>query len=145
MIKLIIWCKPFSRYLLAVWIITIIIVSSIPSLPAMKIHTSKADIRLDYFIHFCEYGFLTLMAVLSFTGTDFKVSLRKFILISLSLIAFAVLDEFHQKLIPGRAFNPKDIYSNITGIVAAIVFCAFVFRKISGKEKTDADVFKQDR
>lgn len=134
MIRLIIWCKPFARYLLVAWIVAIVTVSSIPSLPTAKIHTAKTDIRLDYLIHFCEYGFLSFLAFLSFAGDNFKVSLKKFILIAFILIAFAVLDEFHQKLIPGRAFNPKDIWSNITGIAAAIIFCLFVFRKIVRRE-----------
>ena len=48
----------------------------------------------------------------------------------MSLIIFAVLDEFHQKLIPGRSFNIKDIMSNVTGILVVTVFTIFVFRSI---------------
>jgi VanZ family protein len=40
-------------------------------------------------------------------------------------------DEFHQKLIPGRSFNVRDIYSNLTGIVSAVIFCVLLFRNIS--------------
>lgn len=130
MVRLIIWCKPFARYFFAVWIITIIVVSSVPSVPTLKIHTAKADIRLDYLVHFCEYGALAFLAFLSFAGKEFKISYRKFIIITLCLISFAFLDEFHQKIIPGRAFNVKDILSNILGIFAAVLFCMVVFRKI---------------
>ena len=144
MIKLIIWFKPFARYLLVVWIIIIITISSIPSLPTMKIHTAKADIRLDYLIHFCEYGSLSFLAFLSFVEPDFKVRFRKFILISLSLIAFAVLDEFHQKLIPGRAFNVKDIWGDIMGIVTAIIFCTLVFRKVPEMGIRDSQAVKKN-
>ena len=133
MIRFIIRCKPFAKYFLAAWIITIISVSSVPSIPTLKIHTAKAEIRLDYLIHFCEYGVLAFMAFLSFAGNEFKISYRKSILITLFLIAFAILDEFHQKLIPGRAFNVKDILSNILGILAVLIFCAMVFRKISDR------------
>ena len=133
MIRLIIWCKPFARYFLAAWLITIITVSSIPSIPTLKIHTEKAEIRIDYLIHFCEYGLLAFMAFLSFADKNFGVGYRKYILITLSLIVFALLDEFHQKVIPGRTFNVNDIISNILGIVAALLFCIVVFRKISVK------------
>lgn len=143
-IQIIIWSRPYAKYLLAAWIIAILTVSSIPSLPTVKIHTAKTDIRLDYLIHFVEYGILAFMAFLSFTGRDFRLNRRKFVLISLGLIAFAMIDEFHQKLIPGRTFNPKDIYSNISGIVAAIIYCTIIFRKISGKENKDAEAFEQD-
>ena len=133
MIRLIIWCKPFAKYLLIFWLLTIIIVSSIPSIPTLKIHTANSEIRLDYFMHFCEYGLLTFMAFLYFVSSEFRFNYKKFILITISIILFAIIDEFHQKLIPGRTFNVKDIYSNITGIIVAVIFCVLIFRKISVK------------
>jgi VanZ family protein len=123
---------------LIVWIFAIIFVSSTPSIPTLKIHTAKADIRLDYLIHFCEYGILAFLAFLSFARNVFMLSFRKYILITMGLILFAVLDEFHQKLIPGRAFNVKDIFSNLMGIFAVLLFSILVFRIIAGKiGKTD--------
>jgi VanZ family protein len=133
MLKLIIFLRPFGRYLLIAWLLTIIIVSSIPNVPTLKIHTAKSEIRLDYLMHFCEYGVLAFMTFLSFAGSRFKISLKKFCLLTLSLILFAVLDEFHQKFIPGRAFNPKDIMSDVIGILAAMVFCGIVFRFVVNK------------
>ena len=130
MLRLIIFLRPFSRYLLIVWIFAIIFVSSTPSIPTLKIHTAKAEIRLDYLIHFCEYGVLAFLAFLSFAGNEFKMSYRKFILITMGLILFAILEEFHQKFIPGRTFNTKDILSNISGILVTLPFCVLVFRKI---------------
>jgi VanZ family protein len=94
-------------------------------------------IRLDYLMHFCEYGLLTIIAFLSFAGIEFKIAFKKYIIILMSLIFFAVLDEFHQKLIPGRSFNPSDILSNISGIFAATVFTRFLFRYIGKKVKKE--------
>jgi VanZ family protein len=131
MLRFIIWCKPLARYFLVAWIITILVVSSIPSLPTLKIHTAKAEIRLDYLIHFCEYGSLAFLAFLTFIRKEFKVNYSRFSLITILLAAFAILDEFHQKFIPGRSYNIIDILSNIAGIVAAVVFCLVVFRMIS--------------
>jgi VanZ family protein len=130
MLKLIIYLRPVARYLLITWVITIIIVSSIPNIPTLKIHTAKHEIRLDYLMHFCEYGVLTFIAFLSFAGREFKIGYRKVLLITFSLIIFAVLDELHQKLIPGRSYNIKDIMSNVTGIVAVTIFTMFMFRSI---------------
>lgn len=130
MLKLIILLRPLARYLLIAWILTILIVSSLPNIPTLKIHTARAEIRLDYLIHFGEYGVLTFMAFLSAAGNEFKISYKKFILITSGLILFAVLDELHQKLIPGRSYNIKDILSNVLGILATLVFCMVVFRKI---------------
>ncbi len=123
MLRLIIILRPFARYLLIAWSLTIITLSSIPNIPTLKIHTSGgAVIRIDYLIHFCEYGLLTFMAFLSFAGNGFKITFKKYILLIISLISFAVLDEFHQKLIPGRSFNIKDIISNVTGILVVTAF-----------------------
>lgn len=133
MIRLIIWCKPFAKYLLIFWLLTIIVVSSIPSIPTLKIHTSRSEIRLDYLMHFCEYGLLAFLAFLYFVSSEFRFNYKKFILITISIILFAIIDEFHQKFIPGRTFNVKDIYSNISGILAAVIFCVLIFRKISVK------------
>jgi len=131
MIRLIIWCKPFAKYLLIIWVLMIIIVSSIPSIPTLKVHTARSVIRLDYLIHFFEYGLLTFMAFLHFVSSEFRLNYKKIILITVSIILFAVIDELHQKLIPGRSFNVKDIISDIAGILAAVVFCVLVFRKIT--------------
>jgi VanZ family protein len=130
MLKLIIYLRPVARYLLIAWILTIIIVSSIPNIPTLKIHTAKREIRLDYLMHFCEYGILTFIAFLSFAGKEFKITHKKVILISISLIFFAVLDELHQKLIPGRSYNIKDIMSNVTGILTVTLFVILIFRSI---------------
>ena len=130
MLKLIILIRPIARYLLIAWVLTIITISSIPYIPTLKIHTTRSEIRLDYLLHFCEYGLLAFIAQLSITGKEFKISWKKFILITGSLILFAILDELHQKLIPGRTYSLRDIASNVTGILAADVFTLIVFKYI---------------
>lgn len=135
MLRLIILIRPIARYLLIAWLLTIIVLSSIPSIPTLKIHTEKSEIRLDYLIHFCEYGILAGMAFLTFVSSDFKMSNKKYVLITVLLLLFAMLDEYHQILIPGRAFNMKDIYSNIAGVLGALVFCVVVFGVIADKNK----------
>jgi VanZ family protein len=127
-IRFIIWLKPYARYLFIAWLIAILAVSSIPRLPTLKIHTAHSVIRLDYLIHFCEYGILAFMAHLAFTDEQLRIRFKKFMIITIGIVLFAFLDEFHQKLIPGRTFNTKDIISNLAGIVAASVFCIIVFR-----------------
>jgi VanZ family protein len=138
MIRFLIWCKPFARYILVFWFLAIISVSSIPRLPTLKIHTAHSEIRLDYLIHFCEYGFLAIMAFITMADKEFRLKYSKFIIITVSLIIIAVLDEYHQKIIPGRAFNVLDILSNIAGIVAAAGFCFVVFRKYPQITRRDA-------
>jgi VanZ family protein len=138
MYKLISFLRPFAKYFLGVWIITIIIVSSTPSIPILKIHTQKADIRLDYLIHFLEYGSLAFLTYLTFAGKDFRISFLKYLILTVCLVVFAIADETHQVIIPGRTFNPKDIISNLAGIAGGLLFCVPIFRKIALKsELTD--------
>jgi VanZ family protein len=133
MFRLITSIKPYSKYFLLIWIIFIVIFSSIPSLPTMKIQTHTSVIRLDYLIHFCVYGFLAFLAYLTYSDNHFKLNLRKYIIITTVVILFAILDEFHQKLIPGRSYNVKDILSNISGIIAALIICLIIFGIIGNR------------
>jgi VanZ family protein len=133
MYKLITFLGPYAKYFLAAWIIAIITVSSIPSIPTLKIHTHHADIRLDYLFHFLEYGFLAVLAYLSFAEKDFRISFLKYLILTVCLAVFALADESHQIIIPGRSFNPRDILSNLAGIAAGLLFCVVVFRGISVK------------
>jgi VanZ family protein len=130
MFKLILYLRPFAKYLLIAWVAIIIILSSIPNIPTLKIHISRSDFRLDYFMHFCEYGVLTFMAFLAFAEDEFRINWKIFIALVICLIIFAILDELHQKLIAGRTCSIKDVASDVMGVVAAIVFTLMVFRSV---------------
>ena len=111
-------------------------VSSTPKLPTIRIETAKGIIRLDYFIHFCEYASLSFLAFLTYADERFRLGEKKYALITTLLIAYSLIDEFHQKLIPGRSFNLKDIISNISGIIVALIFCMVLFRYFEKKGNT---------
>ena len=129
MLKLLSFIRPYAVYLLILWIIAIIVASSVPSIPILKIQTAKSDIRLDYLIHFIEYGSLAFLTYLSFSGKDFRISRLRYLILSICIILFAVADESHQVIIPGRTFNPKDLVSNLVGIACGLIFTILVFRK----------------
>jgi VanZ family protein len=138
MLKLIKYLRPFARYLLIAWLAIIIILSSIPNIPTLKIHTSRSDFRLDYIMHFGEYGVLAFMAFLALAEDKFRINWKRFITVAIGLVMFAILDELHQKLIPGRTCSIKDVASDVTGVLAAIVFTLLVFRSIRlGIEKKE--------
>ncbi|MDZ7738135.1 MAG: VanZ family protein [Bacteroidales bacterium] len=121
---------PVSRYLLAVWVLLIIVASSVPGISAPKIETGGSTIRLDYIIHFIEYGGLAFLAILSFTPYSLSVSLLRLVYLSSGLVLFALADEFHQLLIPGRTFNPLDIAFNIGGILAGVIITAIIIKRL---------------
>jgi VanZ family protein len=87
-------------------------------------------------MHFTEYGILTFITLLSFAGNEFRKSFRKVILIAVCLIVFAYLDEFHQKIIPGRTYNIRDFMSNASRIVVIMIVTILIFRSIRIKNQT---------
>jgi VanZ family protein len=113
--------------------LTILILSSIPNIPTLKIHTARHEFRLDYLMHFAEYGMLSFLAFMYFAEKEFRIGYRKVILIVSCLVLFALLDELHQKLIPGRTYSTRDIMSDVAGVAAAIVFTLFFFRFVAKK------------
>lgn len=122
MLRLIIFFKPYSKYLLTAWVTAVVTVSSIPSLPTLAIETERSVIRLDYLIHFIEYGIMLVLALMTFSDRLFGIQTRKLVIVTVGIVLFAIIDEFHQKLIPGRSFNVKDIMSNVAGIMAGVIF-----------------------
>lgn len=131
MIKLLAILRPFAKYILAGWVITVIALSSTPNLPTLKIHTQKSDIRLDYLIHVCEYGCMALLAYLAFLNDNRKSCYIRYTIITFSLVLFAIADEYHQLLIPGRSFNLLDILCNLAGIAGGLIMSLITFRKFS--------------
>ena len=139
MLKLITFLRPFAVYLLIVWVFAVVFVSSMPSIPTLKIHTVRTEIRMDYLIHFCEYGWMAFLAFLSFSGKGFRLSAGRYLIISVCLTCFALAEESHQKFIPGRTFNVNDIISDLAGIIAGLIFCIIVFRMLVKKESTKSE------
>jgi VanZ family protein len=130
MFRIIIFLRPVAMYLMAAWWLIIMVFSSIPYVPTLKLHTARADFRLDYLFHFCQYGLLAFLTLLSFAGEEFRVGFRKAAILIPALMLMAFLDELHQKLIPGRTYSINDMLSNMTGIFAAALFTYIVFRII---------------
>jgi len=125
------YIKTMAPYLLAAWIIIILIFSSIPRVPEIKINTGRLEIKIDYILHFGEYFALAGLALLAFAGSDYSLLARKILVTTLSLLVFAVLDESHQLLIPGRSFNISDMLSNFAGILSGIIITLHLNRSLS--------------
>ncbi len=127
--------KPATRavifkYLFWVWLILILTVSSIPDLPGPELTTEDTLFRWDYLIHGIEYFFLVMFFLFWKGGKGYRIS-KPFVLITfISVLLIATLDEFHQIWIPGRTFNPVDMYANYTGIIIGFLFSLIVLTKL---------------
>jgi len=119
------------RFLFWFWLILIITLSSIPffSAPKVEIKQFHFEIRLDYIFHFIIY---LIFSIIFFLWKIKGKKQRKFHLLTVMIllsIVLAVFDEFHQKLIPGRVFNPIDLIYNCAGLVTGFIFSIIVFRR----------------
>ncbi|MDO4742640.1 MAG: VanZ family protein [bacterium] len=102
------------------------------------VNTLQSSVRtFSHFSLFCMLGF-TLSLALSLHAL--KTPLRIFITLSGCLL-YAVLDEFHQYFIPGRAQQIVDVLVDFTGSITGmlLVFVLFVIiRSVSAKKKRTA-------
>jgi len=100
---------------LIVWIVMIFGLSSIPGL-------SSDDLRLptgfDKIVHFIEYAIFAMLYYrgLSYGGVRIRWSIV--IIVILSGIAFAALDEMYQSYIPRRDSSLYDLVMDSAGVVA---------------------------
>ena len=133
MYKLIIRFKPFFKAFFWIWLIFILVISSTPKLPDLKLQLDESVIRIDYIIHFIEYfllvGFFLIWRI--------KINLNPTILIILLTLligmATGFVDEFHQKIITGRTYNPIDMLSNFLGVIAGVATITLYLKIISHK------------
>ncbi len=130
MLLLIRYIRPYAKYLLLLWVVAIISVSSTPGIPTLKIHTPNSEIRIDYLLHLAEYASLTFLALLTFADERYSFRPRKLLLLIAGLLFFALADELHQKFIPGRSYNIYDFISNAAGIVVGSVISLMLFAKV---------------
>ena len=66
-------------------------------------------------LHFCGYTWLALLAFLTVKRRSLAV------ILALSMILLSVALEFGQKLVPGRAFEIRDMFINGFGVLTGIV------------------------
>jgi VanZ family protein len=107
-----------------IWAGLIILGSSIPNLSGLETGITVGD----KIVHFAEYfilGFLTARAFL-------KLEIRKWGKIAglvAVLAAFAVMDELHQALIPGRTVEKLDMTADIFGLLTSTLLYVWLARR----------------
>ena len=135
MYKLIIRFKPFFKVFFWLWLLFILVISSTPNLPDLKLNIDESTIRIDYAIHFIEYFLL----VSFFLMWRIKNNLNPTIIIILMTLfigmATGFVDEFHQKIITGRTFNPIDMLSNFLGVLTGVATVTLYLKIFSHKKE----------
>lgn len=118
-----------AKVLFFIWLILILIVSSIPQLPTPSINTSKgSSFRLDYFIHFLIFFILSILFILWMVNKNHKQKFHNWLLFFFMGITFSFLIESYQYIIPGRRFNMVDCFYNATGILIGIILIVLIYK-----------------
>ncbi|MDP3025246.1 MAG: VanZ family protein [candidate division Zixibacteria bacterium] len=115
---------PYAWLALA-YAVLILIISSIPDLSPPQLGFEYQD-KLYHFIEYSIFSVFLFFALLN-SSKDF---LRKNVLLISLLIgaSFAILDELHQKFIPGRQADVLDFTADFVG-VALIQICFWVYHR----------------
>jgi len=118
-----------------IWLVIILIVSSIPRLPdpSIELKSFHLTIRTDYILHFLQYAILGGLFVLWQGLKEKEFSYRTLLIALLIGIAIASLDEYHQHYIPGRRYNPVDMFYNVLGIISGLVFTTLYLKRMITK------------
>jgi VanZ family protein len=105
-----------SRALYLFWLLSILLVATGSLLPASS-PVMRAVGRLPIgqkVLHFCAYTCLALLALLTIKQRP------RAVLAALAMILLGVALEFGQKLVPGRAYEIRDMFINGAGVLTGI-------------------------
>ncbi len=116
---------PYTWLTLA-YAAVILIISSIPDLSAPELGFKNQD----KLYHFIEYGVFSVFLFFSLLNSSRDFLKKNVLIISIFIGAsFAVLDEIHQRFIPGRSADILDFAADFLGVaLIQLVFWVY-YRK----------------
>ena len=135
--------KP-STVLVAIWMIIIFIMSSFNSVESSNQSNFIVDIIANIFkieniellsfiirkiAHYTEYLILGFLTINMLNKNDIS---KKYLISILICLIYAISDEIHQFLIPGRACQIKDILIDSIGSITGI----YLYKLISKRKKS---------
>lgn len=122
------YIKTMAPYLLAAWVIIILVFSSLPRLPQINIHNGLLERYFDKLMHFSEYFALAFLAFLTFAKSEISLWSKKVSTLMIFLIVFAAADETHQLIIVARSFSIYDMIADFLGIIFGTLFTLLLNR-----------------
>jgi VanZ family protein len=113
------WAGLFGFMLLT------LVLNSVPGLYLLSLGDSNADFYLRQGGHALIHALLTFFAWRAALG-----SFNQPMVFAVSFaVSFSILNETYQGLIPGRNPNVEDVAYNLAGVLTALVWIHFWFRK----------------
>jgi VanZ family protein len=121
------------KYIAVFYALLIFVVSAIPHIP-----TPWEFKGGDKVVHFIEYGIFSLLLFLAFFNSGKEFLKRNVFLFSILIgLGYGLLDEIHQKFVPGRSCDKFDFLADGLGIllVQAVIWF-YLKRRASGRIKS---------
>jgi VanZ family protein len=124
--------KIHFRYLLIVWVVIMLIATSIPDL---KLPTQRFTWR-DKFLHAGEYFICALLFLFTLQQEGrLNKKWQRILVVMASCMILGVLDEWHQTLIPGREADVADLLADLAGIGFALIGFIIIARQREKKKE----------
>ncbi len=124
---------PITRFLKSYWLLVslyialIFTLSSISDLPYIS-RIAEMDPR-KFSLHVLEYGIFGLLLYTALNKSRFN---EKALILTLIIgFAIGVIDEVYQSPVPGRNFNPLDIFSDGIGVISGAIIAHIKGRRTS--------------
>jgi VanZ family protein len=107
-------------------------------------HTVMATlVKIHYLVrkcaHFTEYFILSLLILRGIRAGRREMHLPWALLAILMIAAYAALDEFHQRFVPGRTPAVSDALLDTTGGIAAQILAAVLASRVSAREQESVE------
>ncbi len=112
--------KPIWLISFMLWSLFIILASVLPD-SRQVIKESTVSFRWDYLAHFLAYFAFGTFYILWRGDSEYSIRGRELLILFAATCSFAVLTEYMQLFIPGRAFNLIDIIYNLAGVLGSIL------------------------
>lgn len=115
-----------------VWVAIIFIVSSIPRLSGEEF---GMPLGADKAAHFVEYAILAFLLYRGEQGARWQMGVPAWVLVIAGGFVIAMVDEYHQRFVPGRDSNILDWASDAAGIVTGMLLGMRRYRSIASREE----------
>ena len=117
-----------------IWVAIIFIVSSIPRLSGEEF---GMPLGADKVAHFIEYAILGFLMYRGERGARWRMGVPAWALVIAVGFAIAMVDEYHQRYVPGRDSNVFDWATDAAGVAVGTLIGMRRYRlMVSGVEKT---------
>jgi VanZ family protein len=108
---------------LLMWMALIFTLSALPDLKSPLL--TSWDLLMRKIAHFAAYSIFVVLAYWYLAGRNPGLRISALIQVLLLALTYAVLDEAHQRFVPGRMGAARDVLIDLSGSVAMLIWIAW--------------------